>query len=161
MDTLYNMGFGYVSDLVKHYAKKYGNRFYEYVTIADTVLWDNHTCIVLKFDFRDYMIVKYKVGRGENITTIARKLNLNDYSILMINHTIGNFEDVNEGQVINVPNSYARKIEFYMDMTTGLPLRQLIYDQQGLYEKYEMKSFILNPVFRPEEFSPDYGEYGF
>ncbi len=158
---LTNLGFGYVSDLVKFYSKKFGNRFYEFVSIADTVSWDNHSCIVLKFDFKDYQVLKYTVGKNETISSIAGKLHLNDYSILMLNQSIGDFDDVKEGQVILIPNSYARKIEFYMDRNTGLPLRQLIYDKDGLYEKYEMKSFILNFPFKPEEFSPDYREYSF
>jgi outer membrane lipoprotein-sorting protein len=156
-----NIGFGYVSGLVKYYSHKFGSRFYEYVSIGDTVSWDNHSCIVLKFDFKDFAIVKYTVGSNENITDIAAKLYLNDYSILMLNKDIDDFDDVKPGQVINIPNSYARKIEFYMDRLTGLPLQQFIYDKEGLYEKYQVKSFILNPVISDEEFSPDYPSYKF
>ena len=105
--------------------------------------------------------MKYTVKKNEKLSDIAKKLYLNDYSIMLLNSAIGDLDDVKEGQVIKIPNFYARKIEFYMDRATGLPLRQLIYDQNGLYEKYEMKSFLLNPVFKPEEFSPEYKEYGF
>jgi outer membrane lipoprotein-sorting protein len=156
-----NMGFTYVTNLVKWYSKKYGNHFFDYITIKDTVSWDNHSCIILQFDFNDYSLVKYTVGKDENITSIAAKLHLNDYSILVVNPAVDDFNDVKEGDIIMIPNSYARKIEFYMDRTSGLPLRQLIYDGKGLYEIYEMKSFFLNPVFTDAEFSPDYPSYGF
>jgi outer membrane lipoprotein-sorting protein len=46
-------------------------------------------------------------------------------------------------------------------MTTWLPLKQLIYDSKGLYEKYEMKSFMLNPPFSDAEFTPEYKDYKF
>ena len=156
-----SLGFEYVTEMVKYYENYFGKKFYNYLSISDTVQWDNRSCIILVLDFTDYAFVKYTVKKNEKLSDIAKKLYLNDYSIMLSNSAIGDLDDVKEGQVIRIPNFYARKIEFYMDRATGLPLRQLIYDQNGLYEKYEMKSFLLNPVFKPEEFSPEYKEYGF
>ena len=79
----------------------------------------------------------------------------------MLNPSIDGFDNVRSGQVIKIPNFYCRMIEFYIDKVSWLPLRQLISDQKGLYEKYEMKSFLLNPVFKTDEFSPEFGEYKF
>lgn len=154
-------GFEYVTSLVKYYQETFGEKFYKYISIADTVMWDNHSCILLIFDFKEYAEVNYKVLRNEDILTIAKKFHLNDYSIMILNPSINDFEDVKVGQIIKIPNFYGRKIEFYVDRKTGLPLKQLIYDQKGLLEKYEMKSFILNPSFKPEEFTPEYKDYRF
>ena len=71
------------------------------------------------------------------------------------------FDNVFAGQSIKIPNFYCRKIELYIARVNWLPLRQLISDQNGLYEKYEMKSFLLNPVFKTGEFSPEFEEYKF
>jgi outer membrane lipoprotein-sorting protein len=37
----------------------------------------------------------------------------------------------------------------------------MIYDEKGLYEKYEFSSFILNPKFDGEEFNPANKKYKF
>ena len=79
----------------------------------------------------------------------------------MMNPSVKDYEDVHEGQIIRVSNYYNRKIEFYIDRNTWLPLRQMIYDQKGLYERYEVKNFIWNPVFKADEFSRENKEYKF
>lgn len=159
--SIRHIGFDYVTNLVSYYQNLYGDRFYNYITITDTVMWDNHSCILVSFDFKDYKEVNYTVKKNDNIIGIAEKFHLNDYSILMMNPAIDGFDNVREGQTIKIPNFYCRKIEFYIDRVSGLPLKQLISDQKGLYEKYEMKSFLLNPVFKADEFSPEFEEYKF
>ena len=159
--SIRDLGFDYVMDMIGYYLNFYGDRFYNYISIADTVQWDNHSCIRVAFDFKDYTEINYTVKKKENVIDIAEKFHLNDYSILMMNPSIDGFDNVRAGQVIKIPNFYCRKIEFYIDKVSWLPLRQLISDQNGLYEKYEMKSFQLNPVFKTDEFSPEFGEYKF
>ena len=159
--SILDIGFDYVTEMVSYYLKFYGDRFYNYITISDTVQWDNHSCILVTFDFKEYADVNYTVKKKESIIDIAEKFHLNDYTILQMNPSIDDFDDVHEGQVIKIPNFYSRKIEFYIDRTSWLPLRQLISDQRGLYEKYEMKSFLMNPFFKSDEFNPDFKEYKF
>ena len=159
--SLEDIGFEYMSSLIVYYRDHYGDRFYDFVSILDTVSWDNHQCIRVSFDFREYAVINYTVKKDENVITIAKNNYLNDYSILMLNSEIDDYEDVEAGQVIKIPNSYCRKLEFFIDMRTWLPLKQLIYDTKGLYERYEMKSFILNPSFSEAEFTPDYKDYKF
>ena len=159
--SIRHLGFDYVTNMIGYYLKFYGDRFYNYITIVDTVQWDNHSCIHVTFDFKDYAEINYTVKQNENIIDIAEKFHLNDYSILMINSSIDGFDNVFAGQAIKIPNFYCRKIELYIERVSWLPLRQLISDQNGLYEKYEMKSFLLNPVFKTGEFSPEFEEYKF
>jgi hypothetical protein len=40
-------------------------------------------------------------------------------------------------------------------------LVQITYDENGMLEKYEMKSFVLNPDLKSEEFTPTFKGYGF
>ncbi len=156
-----NIGFDYLMGLLSEFIKASGEKFYSYISVSDTVKWDNRSCIILKFDYTDYRIVDYTVKQNEDIIQIADKLRLNDYSILVLNPSIDDFDDVKPGQVIKVPNFYCRSIEFYIDRISWLPIKQKISDGKGLYENYEMKSFILNPVFQSDEFDPDYKDYGF
>jgi outer membrane lipoprotein-sorting protein len=36
-----------------------------------------------------------------------------------------------------------------------------VYDDEGLYEKYEFNNLVIDPQFEAEEFSSDFEDYGF
>jgi len=50
--------------------------------------------------------------------------------------TVDDYEDVEENQEILILNLYCKKITFYVDKENFLPIRQLIYDDKGLFEEY-------------------------
>jgi outer membrane lipoprotein-sorting protein len=159
--SIEDMGFKYVVGLVNYYMQNYGEKLRSWATVKDTVQWQNHSCIHLVIDFKEYKPFTYTVKKNETLSTIAKKFHVNDYMILSMNKEPDDLEDVDEGDNIVVPNFYGTRIEFYIDMKTWLPIRQLIYDQKGIYEKYEFTNLIYNPVFKADEFSEDYSEYNF
>ena len=65
--SILDLGFEYVTGLIDHYAKLYGDKFYNSVTISDTVQWDNRSCIVVDCEFKDYAVADYVVKHGENV----------------------------------------------------------------------------------------------
>jgi outer membrane lipoprotein-sorting protein len=101
------------------------------------------------------------VQPGETVVTIGEKLKVNDHMILEINPAIDDYEDVKAGQVIKVPNSFARKIILKIDKKSFLPMAQTVYDEKGLYSVVEFSNFIANPKLTAEDFSPENPEYGF
>ncbi len=157
--TIHQIGFDYISSMIRFYLNMYGENFYKYVSIIDTIKWENHTCIQLSYDFTEFDTRPYTVSTGETVTTIGAKLHLNDYSILLMNPGISDYDHVHPGQVIKVPNFYNRRVDFYIDKVTWLPLVQEVYDKKGLYERYELKSFIFNPKFESDEFTPTFKDY--
>ena len=157
--TIHQIGFDYISSMIRFYLNMYGENFYKYLSIKDTVKWENHTCIQLSYDFTEFDTRPYTVCAGETVTTIGAKLHLNDYSILLMNPGISDYDHVHLGQVIKVPNFYNRRVDFYVDKATWLPVVQEVYDRKGLYERYELKSFIINPKFESDEFSPTFKDY--
>ncbi len=159
--SIEDMGFNYVIKLINYYMQTYGDNINKWATIKDTVKWEGKSCIHLVIDFKDYKLNTYTVQKGENLSSIAAKLHVNDYMILCMNNSVSDLYDVKEGQKILVPAFYGSRIEFYIDRVTWLPVKQLIYDQKGLYEKYEFKNLLLNPVIKPEEFTADYKDYKF
>ncbi len=159
--TLNDLGFFYISNILKNQLKKDGAKFYTYLTYDGEVEWNGKKMYKLTIDNRSFGHFNYQVQKGENITTIAKKLNVSDYMILSLNPKAKFYDDVKPGMQLKVPNSYARKIVLYVDKLNFLPLGQFIYDDKGLYEKYEMHNFILNPVFRNEEFTSTYKDYHF
>jgi hypothetical protein len=159
--TIYQIGFEYIATMIHFYSEMYGERFYRYLNIKDTVNFDNRKCIHLSFEFKEFQQVRYTVLPGETITTIADKFHLNDYSILLLNPDIPDYDNVKAGQVIRIPNFYNRRVDFYVDTFTWLPLIQEVYDDKGLFERYELKSFVNNPDFTADEFTPEFKGYSF
>lgn len=159
--TVYQIGFDYIASMIRYYSAKHGERFYRYLQLKDTVQFENKKCIHLQFEFREFQQLSYTVKAGETITSIAEQFHLNDYSILLLNPDIDDFDDVSAGQKIRIPNFYNRRVDFYVDMVTWLPLVQEVYDAKGLYERYELRDFVNDPSFASDEFSPEYTGYTF
>jgi LysM repeat protein len=118
-------------------------------------------CYKLVIDNDEFGFINYKIKSNETITDVARKFYVNDQMILDLNRHISYYDDVYPSQVITIPNSYARRIEFYIDKQTLLPLTQIIYDHKGLFSKVRFTEFRLNPPLSPDEFTRDYKAYGF
>jgi hypothetical protein len=155
------IGFEYMSSMTKYYLNKMGDTFYKYLSINDTLQWDGRSCYELIFDYTPYQCFDYTVRPNETLTSIAERFHINDYMLLKNNPSVKDYDAVKPGQIIKVPNFYNRKIIFYVDQNNFLPLVQIIYDEKGFLEKYEMKSFVLNPVIHPEEFTSSFAGYGF
>jgi len=115
----------------------------------------------MEFDYPEFGYKNYMVKKDENVTAIAAQNFVHEYMIVSANKDVDDIHDVEEGQQILIPNMFARKIIFYVDLQTYLPLVQEIHDEKGFFEKYEYKSFILNPTFVTEEFTSEYKDYGF
>ncbi|MCX6291226.1 MAG: LysM peptidoglycan-binding domain-containing protein [Bacteroidetes bacterium] len=155
------LGFEYLASMTKYYQNKMGDSFFNYLKITDTLQWDNRTCYELTFDYTPFQYSNYTVKLNETLTTIGNQFHISDYVLLHHNPKVKDYDAIQPGQVIQVPNFYNRKVALYVDRNTFLPLVQITYDEKGLLEKYEMKSFVLNPGLQPEEFTASYSAYGF
>ncbi len=154
------LGFGYTGDLLNHVYLKYKDKINDYVTINGEVTYDGRKCWNVTLTNKEYKIESYTVQAGEDILKIARKLRLDEYSLLELNG-IKDFDDVKAGQTIKVQNSLCKQIEMYIDQETYLPLYQKLFDEKGLMATYEYSKLKINPTFKPEEFTEDYSEYDF
>jgi outer membrane lipoprotein-sorting protein len=132
----------------------------DYVQINGEITYDSRKCWNVTLTNKEYAIESYTVKAGEDIIKIARKLRLDEYSLLELNG-IKNFDDVKAGQTIKVPNSLCKKIEMYIDKENYLPLYQKLFDDKGLMATYEYTNLKINPGFKAEEFTTDYSEYDF
>jgi hypothetical protein len=159
--TVKELGFDYILSMVNHYRTKLGDKFYSYLNIKDTIDWDGRKLICLVFDYTDFTYTPYTVKKGENVTTIGIRNYVNDYMIVSGNEKIKDYHDVKTGQQVVIPNCFGKKIIFGVDLKTMLPLLQEVYDDKGLFEKYELKSFVINPKFEPDEFTSSFKDYHF
>ena len=81
--------------------------------------------------------------------------------VLTNNPKISWYNDVKEGQTIKVPNAYGKQTLLLIDKENFLPVSNTVFDDQGLYEKYEYIDLQINCVILPEEFTKNYKGYNF
>ena len=156
--SIRELGFTYVAGLLRRSLPLSPNAR---VTLDGETEFDHRQCYILSVENPDFILKDYYVQKGEDIIAIARKLGLSEYMILCYNKGMKEYNDVRPGQRIKIPSSYARKINLYVDKITLLPLMQAVYDDKDLFERYEYHSFVVNPLFKPEEFTPKFQGYGF
>ncbi|QHT70465.1 DUF1571 domain-containing protein [Rhodocytophaga rosea] len=159
--TVHQVGFDYVAAIIRNLAKKSADQFDTYFQYQGEATFDNRTCYKILIDYIPYQYITYTVQPNEDLTSIADKLFVSDYMIKEINPEVDDYEDVESGQQIKVPNAYARKTILYIDKETHLPLVQKMYDEKGLFSQYEFYNLKLNPSLAPAEFSRDYEAYNF
>lgn len=158
--TVEQLGFDYIAEIFKHYIEQDGEKIFDLFILNGTAEFDGRQCKVLQYENPAFAYDSYVIKEKENLTRVAHANYISDYMLLAINK-LKSYDGVKPGQEIKLPATYGKKIVLYLDERTHLPLVQMIYDEKGLYEKYEFKSFVLNPQFIPDDFSPDNKKYGF
>lgn len=159
--TIFELGFKYMSGIVKDSYKRFGNKIDDYVLLEGEVTWRGRQCYKAIIDNKDFAYVDYTVKNGEDILDIAKKHFVSEYMILEMNKGVNDYDDVKAGQTIKIPNTYCRKIVFYIDKENFLPIYQKLWDDKGLFAEYEYFNVKVNPSISDAEFTPDYKGYGF
>jgi len=160
--TLFEMGMEYTRMLLTELQDRADRegRFDALCQFDGVVDVGNRKCQKIALLYPDFAYTPYKVLDGEDIRSIARKLNLNPYMILEKNR-IAWFDKVRTGDEILIPNIFAPKVYLYVDKITRLPILQEIFDEKGLFERYRYEYLLVNPEISEEEFRPDFPQYGF
>jgi LysM repeat protein len=118
------------------------------------------TCHKVVLNSDDFGYRDYTVAAGETVFSIAKKYNLSEHMILEANK-LKSYTGLTTGQKLKLPTIYAKKTELLIDVATMLPVKTLVYDDQGLYERYEYYNLKLNPTLSANAFSTDNPAYGF
>ena len=121
---------------------------------------DNKECQVLKIINPDFSFSEYIVQKGEDVESIAKRLNLSSYFILVLNK-ISFYNDITPGQKILIPNSYGEQFEIWIDLESNLPIVQKVFIDNRLFEHYTFKNITVNPYFNTDEFKATNKEYSF
>jgi hypothetical protein len=159
--TINEMGLHYLADILKDGIRRAGDKFDKYFVIVGEEKYDGRDCYKLSIAFPDYSWVSYTVKKGENITSIARKLYISEYMVLENNPAISWYNDVKPGQIIRVPDAYAKLTLLLIDKELLLPVNNKVFDDKGLFETYEYHNLQINPSIPSEEFTKDYKDYNF
>lgn len=159
--TIFELGMDYFGEILKTGIKRYGANLDKYFVMLGEEQFAGRTCYKLSVSFSDFAWEAYTLKKGETILTVAKKLNLSEFMILEKNPKVSWYDDVKEGQVIQVPNVYAKQILLLIDKEQMLPLSEKILDDKGIFETYEYYNLKVNVPIAAEEFTKDYKDYHF
>ena len=76
--TIYEMGFQYLGDILKDATKKAGDKFDKYFTVVGEDVYNGRPCYKLSILFPEFAWNSYTVKKGEDLTSIARKLKVTE-----------------------------------------------------------------------------------
>jgi outer membrane lipoprotein-sorting protein len=160
--TINEMGFDYFGGIIEYCANKLGDKVEQYFSLEGEERWNNRPCYKLVINNKDFAYTNYTVGENESITSIARKLFVSEYMIVELNPKFKDYFDIlKKGQVIKVPNWYAKNVTIYVDQLYFLPIGVKVFDDKSLYEEYNYFFLQVNPTFEKDEFTRDFKGYKF
>jgi outer membrane lipoprotein-sorting protein len=156
-------GFSYLYTQVKNTEKKLaanGQKLEDIITIAGDYTWNGKSCTKLIMDNPDFQFISYTCTQSESLLSLCERINVSEY-LVMEKNNLGYGANVSKGMVLKVPNAFAKKAELYIDKSSGIPIYQVVYDDKGVFEKYEFKNLKINPNFNSAEFTTQCAGYGF
>lgn len=156
-------GFSYLYTQVKNTEKKLaanGQKLEDIITIAGDYTWNGKSCTKLILDNPDFQFISYTCTQSESLLSLCERINVSEY-LVMEKNNMGYGANVTKGMVLKVPNAFAKKAELYIDKSSGIPIYQVVYDDKGVFEKYEFKNLKINPNFNSAEFTTQCAGYGF
>ena len=159
--SLREAGFTLFSDMFKLYKENYGKELYNRTTYHGMFKWNDRVCYKISIDYPDYSTKKYTPKKGETLYSISRDQLLNIGKLREYNAKYDDDDILDESEEIIIQNVYAKKAVIFIDNENYFPIYQLIYDEEGLYEKYQYVDLNLDISFKNEEFTRDYSEYNF
>ena len=159
--SLREAGFTLFSNMFKLYKVNYGEELYNRITYHGMFKWNDRVCYKISIDYPDYSTKKYTPKKGETLYSISRDQLLNIGKLREYNVKYDDDDILDESDEIIIQNVYAKKAVIFIDNENYFPIYQLIYDEEGLYEKYQYVDLNLDVSFKNEEFTRDYSEYNF
>jgi len=152
----------FISKVMVNEFKKLGREnLDQYVSMQDDVLFNKINCYQITTNWKQFEWIPYKVKSGETLTSISQSKRICDTQVLFKNDDVANYDDVETGDDILIPNHYAKQVIFYLEKTTLLPLYIKILDEQGVFAIYEISELIINPDFKELDFSTENDDYNF
>lgn len=131
------------------------------LTYLGTQVKNNYKCHMLMYETKVFPYVEYTVLENETVSSIAAKLNANDYIIRTKNNLYSEFGYLKAGTKLQIPVFYCKKTVFFLDEKTLLPISVSVFDDIGLLENYDFTNIILNKPIDPKEFTKEYKDYHF
>ena len=159
--TILESGFNFMVNVLEYTCIRYKTEIETLIINNGIVNYGGKECYSLSMNNSHFRYLDYELKQNESTTDVARRLKISEHMILELNKSIKNYGETGKRQTIKIPSDYCSKIILVVDKEAFLPLKMEIYDDQGLYEKYEFSELKVNTKISTEEFSQDYADYGF
>lgn len=159
--TLHEMGFTYMGQIIRQFEIKAQKNFDQVFLNEGEEIHNNVKCYKIRISNPGFGFFNYTVKKNETITSIARRYFVNEYMILENNPKFDDYDDIDEGDILKIPNSYAKTVLLFVDQVHYMPVGIRVEDDKGLFEQYDYFSLEVNPKIKDEEFSRNYKEYNF
>ena len=130
------------------------------VEVKGEITWNNRKCVRLILKNPEFAYVKHTCTKSETLYAFAERMNLSEYMIMEKNG-LSYGARLSAGQSISIPTSFAKEVVLYIDKENYMPIVQMIYDDKGLFEKYEFRNLKVNPSTASNEWTTQCTSYGF
>jgi hypothetical protein len=156
--TVLQAGFGMIADLLSGPDGRGDNVYTRSFRYAGDSTAQGRPSYILRSDYPQFRYLPYRVGKNETIASVADRFGCGEYRIVERND-LSIDSKLTEGQVLQVPNAYGKRVIVVVDAKTYLPASVTVYDDRGLYEKYAFLNVVANQPIPLAEFSKDYKGY--
>jgi outer membrane lipoprotein-sorting protein len=160
--TVFRMGFSYITNILYHSLNKYPDAYNHFIKRLEDTSWDGYPCYKMQLNFASYSLNKYTVNEpGETVSSLAAKYYLSDYEILTINNFSAYDDELEIGKQILLPSAYAKSATIFIRKDNNLPVVVRIFDDKGFFEQYTYTNMQVNSTILDNEFSEKYDGYHF
>ena len=159
--TILESGFNYLVNVLEYTCVKYKTEIETMIVNNGIIDYGGKECYKLSMTNPYFKYLDYELQENESTSDIAKRHKISEHMILERNKSLKNYGEMGKGQKIKIPSDYCPRIILIVDKEEFLPLKMEIYDDRGLYEKYEFSDVKVNTKISVEEFSESYVEYGF
>ena len=159
--TVFDLGFSYIYKVTSKFLDKFSRQEMIKIIYAGEDRINLMDCHVITIENEGFLFYRYQSSEKETLTQVAEKFGLSDYMLLERNPGVGWYDTPLRKEKIVIPNTYARKVVYYLEKTTMLPVKVKVFDDLGLFEVVEFSNIDVDPAFTEEDFVKDNPEYGF
>jgi outer membrane lipoprotein-sorting protein len=148
--TLYETGFSAFISILKEINS---NPLYKLTNLGNDVK-NGLQCLVVESVNDKFGYTSHILTEKESIRLFGKKHTISEY-LVSTKNSIDALKELNNGEVILVPNSYAKRIKLWIDKQNSVPICLEFYDEIGLFERYEIYDLTINPSFSETDFSDE------
>ena len=160
--TIKRLGFSYTGTILQHAINQFPDAYSKDITYRGDTVCNGYPCYNIELNVPDFHYYTYMVeDTNETVSSIASNLYLCDYLVLSANK-FSSYEDaLKKGQIITIPNAYAKRTLMSISKNTYLPVYVKVYDDKGLLEEYSFSNIQVNCTIQDAEFTENYTGYHF
>lgn len=159
--SLFKSGFSFLIEVLAHLQKKYQTDLHKMTEYNGLVKYNDIVCHKLTFSNPNFKYIYYTTTEGDNLEKLSYKLKVNDYMIKELNTNIDEFNKLEKGLKLKVPNDYGASFILYVDQKTNLLIGAKVFDEKGLWEEYTYSAIKVNPTFTQTDFDTKNPDYNF